>query len=82
LRRVIPLVTAATIVAVTVALTAGTAWAEGHFCRWWQYDTYYRGYWVYLDCPADSGDERYAGWYSEIPWQSANDAQFLEPYYY
>src|SRR5215210_7073226 len=46
---------------------AVTAWAEGHFCRWWQYDTYYGGYWIYLDCPAGIGDGRYAGWYSEIP---------------
>jgi len=73
-------VAATILVVVAQALTAGTARAEGHFCRWWQYDTDYGWYRLYLDCPADVDDGRYAGWYSEIPSQSANDTQFLEPY--
>ncbi len=35
-------VTAAMIVAVMLAVILGTASAKGHFCRWWQYGTYYR----------------------------------------
>ena len=70
------------LAAALLALMAGPASAEGHHCRFWQYDTYYGGYWMYLQCPGEEG--RYNGWYPEIPSQLFLDGyeQFLDPYYY
>jgi hypothetical protein len=62
LRRSILLVATAMLMIAALALTAGPALAEGHFCRWYQWDPYYQGYWMWNACGSAWS------WVGEIPW--------------
>jgi hypothetical protein len=73
------------LAAAILALSAGAASAEGHFCRHWYSDPYNGGYWLWLQCGAEAG--HWAGWQENLPWfyYEHNDPyneDIREPLYY
>jgi hypothetical protein len=84
LKRIVLLWAVTSLVMAMMAIGAGTALAEGHYCRHWYPDPYYGGYWLVLDCPADVNDERWIRWFEELPYQEYSNPylDIGEPYYY
>ena len=56
------LVVAVAVMLLLMVMMADFALAEGHFCRWYTWDDYYQGYWLYNACGAGWS------WVGEIPF--------------